>query len=210
MLFYKIIRFILRPVIAILFPTKVIHKDNFPKTGKAVVISNHYSTADSLVIGAKLLKNSINCVAKKEAFSNKFVGWLFTKLGAISVDRDAPGLQTHKKIMNVLNNDDILLIFPEGTRNKAGTPELAPLKPGAALYAIKGKAPLVPMLYHHKHKMFKTNYLIVGKPFTLERFYDKSGPEVKQEATDILTKSMNDLRIEIDAYVENKNKGKKS
>jgi len=203
MVFYKICRFFARPIIGLLFPTTIIHKENFPE-GKAVITCNHYSTGDSLVIGAKLLKNSINCVAKKEAFKNKLAGWLFTKFGAISVDRDAPGLQTHKQIINVLNNNDILLIFPEGTRNKEGTPQMAPLKNGAALYAVKGKAQITPMLYHHKHKLFTRNYLIVGKPISLEQFYDKPNSDIKEEVTALLTEKMNELRVEVDAYVNNK------
>lgn len=200
---YKVLRAILRPFIALFFPTKVIGKENFIN-GKAVVICNHYSTADSLIIGAKFFKKSINCVAKKEAFSNKFVGWLFTKLGAISVDRESPGLTTHKKIMSVLHNDDTLMIFPEGTRNKEDTHELAPLKQGAALYAIKGKASIVPMLFYHSPKMFRRNYLIIGKPFTLEQFYDKPGSQIKEEATELLTAQMNKLRLEINNYVNEK------
>lgn len=200
-------RFIARPIIGLLFPTKVIGRENFPK-GKAVIICNHYSTADSLVIGSKLLKNSINCVAKKEAFKHKIVGWMFTKFGAISVDRDAPGLATHKKIMGVLSSNDILLIFPEGTRNKDGTEQMAPFKHGAALYAVKGKADIIPMLYHHKHKMFKRNYLIIGKPISMEEFYDKPNSYIKEDATELITEKMNELRIEINSYVDNRNRGK--
>lgn len=207
MLFYKVFRFLLRPLINFLFPTKIIGKENFPKE-KAVVICNHYSTADSLVIGSKLLKNSINVVAKKEAFNNKLVSKIFIKLGAIPVDREMPKLNTHKKIMKVLNNDDILLIFPEGTRNKEGTPYIAPLKHGAGLYAVKGKAKVTPMLYHHKHKLFIRNYLIIGKPISLEQYYNKNSNTFKEEVTALLTDKMNELRKEIDFIVKNKKKGK--
>lgn len=201
MLLYKVLRFIARPIVSILFPTKVLGKENFPD-GRAVIMCNHYSSADSILIGTKLLKNSINCVAKKEAFKNKLVGKLFVKIGAIPVDRESPGLETHKKIMNVLKNNDILMIFPEGTRNKEGTKELAPLKHGAGLYAVKGKAEVTPMLFHHKPKMFKRNYLIVGKPISLDDYYDKHHSLIKEEVTELLTKAMNNLRTEVDTYVE--------
>lgn len=205
MLFYKVLRFFVRPILAVLFPTKVIGKENFP-TGRAVVICNHYSSADSLVLGAKLFKNSVNCVAKKEAFENKLVGKIFEKIGAISIDRDAPGLVAHKRIMNVLKNDDILLIFPEGTRNKEGTSIMAPIKHGAGLYAVKGKADITPMLYHHKHKMFHRNYIIVGKPISLEPYYDRNNSEIKEEITNLITAKLADLRVEIDQYVNNRKK----
>jgi 1-acyl-sn-glycerol-3-phosphate acyltransferase len=210
MFLYKLLRFIARPITAVAFPTKVIGRENFPKEGKAVVVCNHYSTADSVVIGVKLLKKSINCVGKKEAFKHKLVGWVFEKIGAISVDRDAPALHTHKQIMKVLENDDILLIFPEGTRNKEGTKELAPLKPGAALYALKGEANIIPMLYHHKHKPFTKNYLIVGKPINLDQYKGMQPTIVKEEVTALLTNRMLELRNEVDNYVNNRgNKNRK-
>lgn len=203
MFLYKFLRFIIRPLAAILFPTKVINKENFIDT-RAVVICNHYSLVDSVMIGVKFLKRSINAVAKKEAFSNKFIGNIFEKIGAIPVDRDAPGLKTHKKIMNVLKNDDILLIFPEGTRNLEGDKKLAPFKHGAGLYAVKGQAIVIPMLYHQPPKMFRKNYLIVGKPIHLDYYYGKHSSQIKEAVTELLTEKMNDLRRDLDMYIDKK------
>ena len=42
----------------------------------------------------------------------------------------------------------------------------------------------------------------VGKPFTLEEFYNKKGPQVKTEATKILEQKYAELRKEIDEIVE--------
>ena len=64
--------------------------------------------------------------------------------------------------MNALKNDEGITIFPEGTRNKSGE-NLQELKSGAALFALKGRASVVPIILLHKQRVFRRNYMYVGK-----------------------------------------------
>ena len=55
------------------------------------------------------------------------------------------------------------MIFPEGTRVKAGM--TAEPKPGAILFSVRGKVPLVPVYIPAGRKVFRKNTVVVGKPY---------------------------------------------
>ncbi len=206
---YKFLRLIAIIYTSIFFPTKVINKSNFIG-GKSVVICNHYSSMDSILLGSKLFKNDLNCLGKQEAFDNvKIVGKMFIKCGGIPVDRDAPGLTTHRKLLSVLKENKTLLIFPEGTRNASGDSQLAPLHEGAGVYATRCNAPLVPVMFYTKPTRYKKNYLIIGKPYSFDYLNGKSNKEIKEEVVQVMVQKFAELRHEINEYVENKNKKRK-
>ena len=112
-------------------------------------------------------------MAKKELFKNKFFGKIVKSFGAIPVDRDNLDVKSMMQALRVLKEGHKLVVFPEGTRNKTGTTELQQLKSGSMLFAVKSKAPIVPLMLNGKAKFMRKTHLIVGKPFELSEFYGK-------------------------------------
>ena len=197
--------------VVILFPTKVIHKENLPKRGsKAIVTSNHYSNWDAVVSDIFLFRK-FRFMAKKELFDNKFVGFIVKSLGGFPVDRENLSPSTFKLVMTELKKDRQIFIFPEGTRNKTGSKELLEIKSGFLALASKGECAITPMLVYRKAKAFRKNYIIVGKPFVLEGENPKR--LTKEELEMNLERYLNtlaDLRKELDDIVEGKKKSKKT
>lgn len=209
---YRFFRFILKPIADILWPTKVINKDNYKKFGSGLMMCNHYSKADGIVIASKLLKKDLNVVVKFEAFEgSKTANWFLRSVGCIPVHRGEADITAVKEILKVLKDDKQLLIFPEGTRNKEGTPEMAEFKSGTARFAIKTKKPILPMIYYRQPKPFRRNYLYIGEPFDLEEFYQvKKTEENKDDATKYVYDKMVETRKLLDEWVENNvKKGRK-
>lgn len=64
-------------------------------------------------------------------------------------------------------------MFPEGTRNKTKDVELLPLKGGAALFAIKAKVPVYPVMCLRKTRPFRRTKIVVGDAIDLSEFYDR-------------------------------------
>ena len=62
-------------------------------------------------------------------------------------------------------------MFPEGTRNRTDA-ELLPLKGGAALFAIKARVPVYPVMCLRKTRLFCRTKIVVGDPIDLSSFYD--------------------------------------
>lgn len=174
------VKFLIYPWVWLLFPTVFKGKKNIPK-GRVIFICNHTSNIDGILLVLATWRKQY-FLAKKELFKNRFMRGIMKFVNAIPVDRGKTDLNAIKLSMRVLNDEKVLTIFPEGTRNKTEQ-ELSEVKAGAAMFAIKTKTPIVPVWIKKKPKVFRPNTLRFGKAFTLEEFYDqKLTAEVMEKA----------------------------
>lgn len=204
MALYRFFRFVTKPLAVCLWPTKIINKENYTNFGGGLIMCNHYSTLDGVVMAAKLFRRELHVVIKVEAFAGSTIAdWFLGSMGGIPVRRGEADIQAVKSIMEVLKDEDKqLLIFPEGTRNKADDQHMGDFKDGAARFAIKGKKQLLPMIYFHSPKTFRKNWLYIGEPFDLSEFYgDKPTEENKKRATAYVRAIMDETRRKCNEYV---------
>lgn len=164
-------KFLLR-VVGFFYPTKVYGIENIP-SGGAVLVCNHYRFIDPVNLARIFINESPSFVAKKELFEKKLFSKILKSFGGIPVDREKPDFSTLITILKVLKNDRKLIIFPEGTRNKTGTNKLQPLKDGAAIFSIKSKKPILPIMMLNKPRIFRKTKVFIGKPFDFSCYYDK-------------------------------------
>lgn len=208
-IFYRFLRVILRPIQMLVWPTKVIGAENAKKVKGALFTCNHYSKMDSMIPYFVLFKKEAHALAKYELFTNPIAGWFLHKMGAIPVRRGEADIESVKQVLRVLKDGKQLLIFPEGTRNKEGTQQMAEFKTGTARFAIKAKVPVVPMIYYQSPKAFRKNWLYVGEPFSLEEFYGARTIDENHAATEVIKEKMDETRRLCNEYVEKATKGKK-
>ncbi len=209
--FYRFLRVFLHPLQALLWPTKLIGLENAEAVAgrNAIFTCNHYSKVDTFLPCFAIFKREAHILAKAELFENAFGGWFLHKMGAIPVRRGQADIDSVKCVLKVLKDGGQLMIFPEGTRNKEGTQDMAEFKSGTARFAIKTKSPVVPMLYYAPPKLFKRNYLYIGKPFELDEFYGDRSHDAMERATDIVRQKMDEVRELVNAYVAQKNQKKR-
>lgn len=119
----------------------VIGKDNVPKSGGAILISNHLNNADPCLIPG-VSPRRVNMMAKKEWFRFP-ASILFHMVGAFPVDRQGADLGALREATAIVNRGEPLLMFPEGTRSKERKMKAG--FPGAALIAYRTGAPIVPI-----------------------------------------------------------------
>lgn len=175
------------PFIRLLFPVKIVGKENLKKVDKksAILICNHLSNADPVLI-ASYIRRKISFLAKREIFKNKLAGWFFRSIGIIPIDRENIDIKAIKSALTVLKNDGVLGIFPEGTRNKKDE-ELKEIKNGCCMFAIKAKVPVVPIIIQKRAQIFRKTKITIGEPFELSEFYgSKLSTEVLNEAGQIV------------------------
>ena len=196
---YRIVKFILYPFYVIIFHPVAIGRENIPKEGKVILAGNHSGQLDAaqMVYGSKRL---VHMLAKKELFSNFLSNWFFRSMGGIPVNRKIHDSNAKGAALQILDEDRVLGIFPEGTVNKTiGTPEevdLLPFKFGAVSFASKSGAPIVPFAICGKYKMFSgKKYIIYGKPY-------KVGDDLEKE-NQILMDKVRKLKIKGDILYEN-------
>jgi 1-acyl-sn-glycerol-3-phosphate acyltransferase len=118
--------------------------DFVPKTGGAVLASNHVSYLDFTFCGfaAYPQKRLVRFMAKDAIFKNPVAGPLMRGMHHIPVDRTA-GAASFREALEALKNGEIVGIFPEATISKTYRPK--DFKSGAARLAIEAGVPLIPM-----------------------------------------------------------------
>ena len=169
--FYRFIVFILRCLGKILFRIEVIGLDNIPNSGRIIIAANHKSFLDPIFMMIALKGRSIVPVAKKELFDIFLLKNILKKLNVIPIDRKNPSISTIKAIITQIKNENILGIFPEGTRSKMD--EFLPAKPGVALFALKTKADVIPMSIVTSYRIFSKVKIIIGERVDLDEYYSR-------------------------------------
>lgn len=104
-------------------------------------------------------------------FENKFIGTVIEGLGAFPVDRKSADLSAIRNSLNVLKNDEVLGIFPEGT--KVSEENIENAKPGIALIALKAKSPVVPIYIESRYRPLSKIKINIGEPICFGKYYDK-------------------------------------
>lgn len=190
---FHFFQFLLALPIRMLFPTKIIGKENIPK-GACILSSNHTSNLDAVIFAVKTWEKKYY-LAKKELFKNKLFGFFLKKLGAVKIDRQSNDVLAIKNCLKLLKDNKKLFIFPEGTRVHNENMELGEIKQGITMFAIKAKVPIVPIFIVRQPKLFRRNKIFIGKPFTLEEFYGKrlDGEEL-EKAGEIVLAKMEEIR----------------
>ena len=202
---YWFLKIILYPIAALLFPCKVMDKHKYKKYDRGqIIITNHLSWMDILYVYFGLPGGLKRALSKKENQGNKVQTALMHSIGVIFVDRDKPELSSMRTCITALKDGQTLSIAPEGTRNRVNR-ELQPLHSGAAMFALKGNARVVPYVIHHKGKMFGRNYVAVGDPVDLSDLFARRVDEsVLNEATERFRIAMQETLDKLDAWVEQK------
>lgn len=159
-------------VFSLLYRVKIIGKDNLPETGPLILCANHNGEMDMFFIGYKL-KRLVHYMAKVELFRNPLLGGFLRWVGAFPVKRGKADVEAIKTSLRLLNNNEILGIFPEGTRMKKKTANSVRVKPGIALIAQKSGAPIIPVAVSGRYKPFSKIKVVFGKPFSIDLDKDK-------------------------------------
>lgn len=144
----KILSFMLvvRPLIIIVIGLNVYQRERLPTQGAHVIIANHNSHLDTLVLMSLFplsLLHRVRPVAAADYFlSNRWLAWFSTNvLDIIPVHRDdsAERKDLLADCRTALDAGDILILFPEGSRGK---PEaMQPMKKG--VYHLLKESPMI-------------------------------------------------------------------
>ena len=162
--FYAFIRAIMIVLIKTIFPCKVYGKENLPEERGYLLASNHTSMSDVIYLIATN-KRQINFMGKAELFKTKIMAFLYRKMGCFPVERGNNDKGAIKFAEMLGEQNKVVGIFPEGTRNKEfGPPKKG--KAGAVVIASSAKVPIVPCAIYREGKfmIFRKTVVRYGKP----------------------------------------------
>ena len=181
---YIIIKPILLVVAKLLFNPKIVGKDNIPKKEGCVIACNHVHAFDPAIL-IYSTRRIVHFIAKKEIFVGlgKF---FYLSFGTIPVDRDKKNPLALAVAEEFLKNNEVIGIFPEGTRNKERG-GLLTFKFGAVKMAkVTGKK-IVPSVIVGEYKVFKSTLKV-----KFGEAIDISNMEL-EEANEVLRNKMLEL-----------------
>jgi len=122
--------------------------EKFPDDGSALIVSNHMSLFDPVVLTYLLKDRNVTYISKPENFKIPVIGSLFKKCGYLAIDRDSPrnALQTIYQAADLLRDGCSVMVYPEGTRNRNPENGLLPFHNGVFKIAKRAEAPVVVMV----------------------------------------------------------------
>ena len=169
-MFYRFARFLLKIVFKIRYKLVVHGNTKLPET-PLIICANHINLWDPILL-AIIFDRPIRFMAKKELFDNKFLGFLLNKFGAFPVDRDNVNIKTIKDAIKLVKNNEVLGIFPEGTRVKKVSEEN--MKTGVAMIASRAGADVIPVFINSNYKFRSKVEVFVRDKIAISSFDDVS------------------------------------
>ena len=181
---YKNLQILLGGLIRFIFRVHAHNLENEPGDGEGqyIIVSNHISNLDPILICSVLKKQQPHYMAKKSLFKIPLLRGLIKALGAFPVNRGGADVNAIKHAIKLLEDGKCVGIFPQGHRYKGVDPKTTDVKTGAAMLACKTESQILPCFI--KTKKRKISFLtrvdiIVGKPISFSSLeYD---PEAKGE-----------------------------
>lgn len=148
----------------VLFRFEVINKEKLPLKGPAIIVANHQHAFDISIIHCSS-KPWIYWIAKKELVEIPVLGYFINKMGVIPVDRKKKDLSVAKSIYEKIKDNEVIGIFPQGTRMKnfEQISKTVP-KTGAVHFALKTKIPVIPIGISPEFRLFGKVRVKVGDP----------------------------------------------
>jgi 1-acyl-sn-glycerol-3-phosphate acyltransferase len=203
------------PVVTALAKLRYVDRAKFPAHGAYIITPNHFSEIDPLIIGTAVWKlgRIPRFLAKASLFKIPVVGWLFAKTGQIPVHRESRSGVPLESAERVIEQGQLVVIYPEGTLTR--DPDMWPMRgrAGAARLALEHGIPVIPVAhwgtqevlprYSKKLSLFprKTVRIKFGDPVDLSRYEGRTLDngtlaEASDDIMQAITRLVEDLRGE--------------
>ncbi|MFH1784255.1 MAG: lysophospholipid acyltransferase family protein [bacterium] len=161
---YKICQYTALIILKLFFRLRVTGAGNIPSSGPAIIAANHASFLDPPII-ATSIRRSIYFMARKSLFRIWGFGWLIRQTHAFPVKRGGFDTSGLKRLFDLIEKGNIVLLFPEGTRSHDGL--LQQPHSGAGMVAYRKRVPIIPAL-------IKGSYSALPRTTNMVKFYPLS------------------------------------
>lgn len=140
------VRFCAWLLVSTMYRLKTRGQEHIPEKGAALIVCNHVSFVDSLVVGATCAR-PIRFVMYYRIYQSPFLGWIFRMAKAIPIAgrKEDPELmeRAFAEVKKCLDEGELVGIFPEGVITYTG--EINPFRPGVDRILEQSPVPVVPM-----------------------------------------------------------------
>jgi 1-acyl-sn-glycerol-3-phosphate acyltransferase len=139
-MFYWFVKGVFYPFVSLYLGLSRDGLRHLPRTGPAIVVSNHVSYMDAILLGSASPR-PIHFIVLQWMYDLLAIRWFYWGMGTIPVraGSDARGI---RRALRTLSSGKVVGVFPEGSRSADG--RVRESQPGAALLAALSGAPVVP------------------------------------------------------------------
>ena len=159
-------RFLLRP--------KFYYYGNAPRTkrikGKAVLVCNHAHFIDPALLYSTFASRRIFPITAHDVLTKK-AAFVLKLVCCLAIERNKSDFKAFNEIVKMLNDNKIILIFPEGRLTGAPN-ELIPFKSGMIVFSLKTGAPIIPIFSSRNERGFYKANVMIGAPIVLTDYCD--------------------------------------
>lgn len=164
---------------------KIFGTENVPKKGPVILISNHVSYFDFIILGVlfeDILDRRLHFIAKQKVVDHPFFKFFVKYFQVLTICENKSINLVWKMALNILKHDRAIGIFPEGTRSRSG--ELKPFKQGYLRLANASLATILPVYLTNTYNILPPNRklprlkksdIIIHKPINLDKKQSKEG-----------------------------------
>lgn len=181
----------------------------FPGDSAAIVIANHRSPADPLILwynshlgNPQKKMRCIHFLMAREYYELPgIVGWIAKAMHSIPVDRDGRDVVPVRETLRQLKQGDLIGVFPEGGIQDERA--IAHANSGIAFLALRSKAPVYPVYINQSPRgknmiapfyTFSDTSLVYGDPIDLSGYYDRrASRDVLEEVTTLMMQRLAEL-----------------
>jgi 1-acyl-sn-glycerol-3-phosphate acyltransferase len=194
---YGFCKGICRVATSLWFDFKVHGREHVPSRGGALLICNHQSYLDPVLVGVQLRRH-VSFIAKSQLFEMPGLGWLIPRLNTFPVRRGESDVSAIKEALRRVHEGQILTMFPEGTRSWDGN--LLPIQAGIALMVKRAEAPVIPAVVDGSGRAWGRGRkfprgapvrLMYGPPMELGK---KKGPQIVELIDQTFRRMLGELR----------------
>lgn len=146
--------------------------------GKTIIVSNHISYIDPVIISNAFWRRRVSFVATKEIFDVKIFGKVLKLFKCISIDKENVSVKTFKEVKERLDRGHLVALFPEGEVERIE--ELAAFKSGVAMMALMSGASIVPMYIHKRTKWYKRQVVMIGEKINIKDYITSKIPSIEE------------------------------
>jgi 1-acyl-sn-glycerol-3-phosphate acyltransferase len=140
-----VLRLLVFVLVALIYRLRLRGRHHVPASGAALVVCNHVSFMDALVIGGACPR-PLRFLMDRPIYESPWLNWLFRLVGAIPVDseRSDPGglRRTLDQVSQALRHGEVVMVFPEGRLTRDG--EMQSFRRGLDLILARNPVPVVP------------------------------------------------------------------
>lgn len=160
--FGRLLTFIMNVHFKVKVYNKGKRKENLKIKGGGVIVSNHSSFSDPLVMINTFHRRRIYILTAEIIFDGHPVrSFLLRELGCVRIDRHINDIEAFQTCVDILKAGNLLVVFPSGHLDKYGT--MDEFKGGAALMAINANVPIYPVYLGKRTSKCGRNPVYLGK-----------------------------------------------